>query len=269
MKALLAHLGHAYSWRHITAVLALIQIGAPILVIVGSAFSKNAYGLFTGGVTLLWFDRLFATRSLLTAFATSVEIALATTGVALCVALPTAIAAVRVRFPGRSVVLWLLGLPMLLPGVVVGLAGLSTLLRFGVAARTGPMVLVLTSVMTPLMLRPMVAALQQVDANQEAAARNLGATPLRAFQLVTVPQILPAMVAASLFCFVETLDNFAITAFLSNMHATTLPVETYDYIRDFDDPVVSALSTALTLLGLAFAVALDRVISIERFVDAS
>lgn len=269
MRAVLKSFGDARQWRRIVAVIGLVHVGVPILVIVAAAFSRNAYGVFSDGVTLRWFVRLFGNAALLRAFVTSVEIALATTGIALFVTVPTAIAAVRVRFPGQAAVLSLLGMPMLLPGVVVGLAGLSTLLQFGVAARTVPMILALASVMTPLMLRPVVAALQQVDASHEAAARNLGATPVRAFVLITVPQLVPALIAASLFCFVETLDNFAITTFLSDLHTTTLPIQTYDYIRDFDDPVVSAVSALLTLLGLGLALALDRVMSIERFVDVA
>lgn len=255
------------TWSLFIAVAGLITIIAPVCLIVVSAFSLNPYYLLRDGVTFQWFEHLFHNVRLIKAFLTSLEIAVCTTVLALIVALPTAFAVVRCRFRGQGVILAILELPLMLPGVVVGLAGLSTLLQTGVINRNIPMILALLSVMVPLMLRPVTAALRQTDPNQESAARNLGANYLQVLVLVTLPQLAPAVIAASLFCFVETLDNFAITAFLSDLRTTTLPIESYSYIRDFDDPVISAVSAVLTAFGFFLAVFMDRIISIERFVD--
>ncbi|MFT8417575.1 MAG: ABC transporter permease [Acetobacter sp.] len=255
------------TWSRFTAIVGLVTIIAPVCLIIVSAFSLSPYHLLVDGVTLKWFDRLFHNERLIHAFLTSLKIAICTTLLALVVALPTAFAVVRCRFRGQGALLAILELPMMLPGVVVGLAGLSTLLQTGIVSRNVPMILALLSVMVPLMLRPVTAALRQTDPSLESAARNLGASHVRVLLLVTLPQLAPAVIAASLFCFVETLDNFAITAFLSDLRTTTLPIESYSYIRDFDDPVISAVSAVLTAFGFFLAVCMDRIISVERFVD--
>ena len=101
----------------------------------------------------------------------------------------------------------------------------------------------------------------------EEAARNLGASRIRAFLWVTLPQLRPGLLAGGIFVFVEAIDNFSIAVFLTNSRTTTLPVESYSYIRDFDDPTVAAMAVLLMALSVVLVFAIDRLVGLDRFLE--
>jgi len=77
----------------------------------------------------------------------------------------------------------------------------------------------------------------------------------------------PGLLAGGIFVFVEAIDNFSITVFLSDMRTSTLPVEAYGYIRDFDDPTIAALATVLIAQSLILVAVMQRFAGIGRFLE--
>jgi len=248
----------------------LVFVLLPLPFIVLYSFSKSSYALFaSNGFTLEWFRRFFENERFMAALQNSLSISVITTVSALLIALPTALLAVRHRFRGRDLLISLVSAPLLVPGVITGTAALSFVSDTGVGTGFWPITVAMICFTLPLVLRPLVANLSGLDPDLEKAARNLGAGSKRAFWIITVPQLIPGLVAGGTFAFVEAMDNFSITVFLTNISTTTLPVEAYSYIRDIDDPTVAAMATLLILMSAGLVFAIERLLGLDRFLDMS
>ncbi|MBV9785126.1 MAG: ABC transporter permease [Acidisphaera sp.] len=250
------------------ATLAFVVIPLPFIVL--SAISHGSYRLLgKGSPTLEWFRNFVTNDRFMAALGNSVSIALITTAVTLLIGLPTAVAVTRGTFPGRRLLLSLVSLPLLIPGVIVGTAALGFVAQTGIGPGYWPITVAMVCAALPLALRPIIANLSGLDQDQEKAARNLGASPLRGFCLVTLPQLAPGLLAGGIFAFIEAMDNFSIAAFLTDINTTTLPIEAYSYIRDIDDPTVAAMATLLIVMSVLIVMVLDRLLGLDKFLDLS
>jgi len=248
--------------------LVMLFVLLPVAFIALYAFNETAYlALPPRGLTLHWFANFFANTRFRDALLSSLVIAFAVTPAALLVALPAAIALVRYRFPGRELVNVALMSPLVVPGVVVGISFLSLAAALGRGLGTSTLIVAMTCLAFPFALRALVANLHGLDPALEDAARNLGATRLRAFALVTLPQLKPGVLAGGIFVFVEAIDNFSTAVFLTNSRTTTLPVEAFSYIRDFDDPTVAAMAVLLMAFSAVLVLAIDRLVGLDRLLD--
>lgn len=251
-----------------TAMLTLAFVLLPLPFIVLYAFSSDNYAIVgADGFTLKWFQNFFANGRFRAALANSLSISLIATTVSLTLAVPTAVMAVRHHFAGRDLLLTLVSAPLVVPGVIVGTAALGFVSQTGIGPGYWPITVAMIALTLPLAVRPLIANLSGLDHDLENAARNLGAGPVEAFFRITLPQLAPGLVAGGTFAFVETMDNFAISAFLTNINTTTLPVEAYSYIRDIDDPTVAAMATVLILFSVALVFAIERVFGLDDFLD--
>lgn len=240
----------------------------PLPFIVIYAFSPTSFlSLPPAGLTTKWFINFFSNERFRAATFNSLTISAIVTVVTLAIALPTAVLAVRHPFHGRSLLIGLVSAPLLIPGVVTGMAALSFLAQSGIGVGYWPIVAAMICFTLPLALRPLVANLSGLDADLETAARNLGAGRIKAFLLATLPLLAPGLIASGTFVFVEAMDNFSITVFLTNLNTTTLPVEAFSYIRDFDDPTIAAMATLLILLSVVIVLVIERLLGLDRFLD--
>ncbi|MFT3820944.1 MAG: ABC transporter permease [Rubrivivax sp.] len=250
----------------LAAALAWLFTVAPVLLILLYAFSPTSYLSFPPtGFTLKWFHNFFESTRFRSALWNSLGISLIVTPVSLAIALPAAVAIVRYAFPGKRLLLAALLSPLLIPGVITGIAFLSFAVSAGVGTGFAAIVLAMICFTLPFALRPLLANLHGVDHDLEKAARNLGAGPLEAFFRVTLPQLKPGLIAGAVFAFVEAIDNFAITAFLTDVKTTTLPIEAFGYIRDFDDPTVAAMASVLIALSVVLVFLIEKLVGLDRF----
>jgi putative spermidine/putrescine transport system permease protein len=248
------------------AVMAFVLL--PVVFIALYAFNQTAYvTLPPKPPTLRWFQSFFANKRFVAALWSSLSIAAVVTPLAVLVALPTALAVVRRSFPGKALLNAMLLAPLVVPGVITGIAFLSLSSLLGVGSGFRPLSIALLCYGVPFAVRALVANLHGLDPALEDVARNLGASAFRAFVWVTLPQLRPGLLAGGIFVFVEAIDNFAIAVFLTDSRTTTLPVEAYSYIRDFDDPTVAAMAVLLMALSVVLVSVVDRVVGLERFLE--
>ena len=248
------------------AVMAFIVL--PVAFIAFYAFNETGYlTLPPKGVTLKWFANFFANARFRAALESSLIIAVTVAPLSLLIALPTAIALVRHAAPGKTMINALIMSPLIVPGVVTGISFLSLSAWVGTGIGLLPLIVALTCFAFPFAVRALVANLHGLDPQLEEAARNLGASRLRAFLWITLPQLRPGLVAGGIFVFVEAIDNFAIAIFLTNSRTSTLPVESYSYIRDFDDPTVAAIAVLLMGLSAVLVFTIDRLVGLDRFLE--
>jgi len=248
--------------------LALAFLVVPVLFIVYYAFNASRYfALPPVPLTVHWFANFFDNERFQAALHASFEIAGLVTPLSLAVAVPSAIAIVRGSFRGRALLNTALLSPLMVPGVVTGIAFLGLFSQLNVASGFWRVTAALSCFTLPFAVRALVANLHGLDPALEEAARNLGASRWRAFLHVTLPQLRPGLLAGGIFVFVEAIDNFSISVFLTDVDTTTLPVEAYNYIRDFDDPTVAAMATLLIGLTVTLVFLVQRVTGLDKFLD--
>lgn len=250
------------------AALVMVFILLPVAFIALYAFNEGGYlRLPPTGLSLHWFANFFAIARFRAALEASLIVSAVVAPACLLIALPAAVALVRYRFPGRALINGAILSPLVVPGVVTGISFLSLSARLGTGLGLLPIVVALTCFAFPFAVRALVANLHGLDPRLEEAARNLGASRWRAFLFVTLPQLRPGLLAGGIFVFVEAIDNFSIAVFLTNSRITTLPVESYSYIRDFDDPTVAAIAVLLMALSAVLVFAIDRLVGLDRFLE--
>jgi molybdate transport system permease protein len=220
----------------------------------------------------------FPTSAEVDALRLSLEVAARSVGFSLPLAVLAAWLLTRARFPGRSVLDAFVHLPLVLPPVAVGYV---LLIVFGINGAIGGWLrdrlgvqlafttagaALATAVMTfPLMVRAIRIALENVDVGLEAAARTLGAGPWDRFFTITLPLMLPGILAGAVTAFAAGLGEFgAVITFTSNIPGVTrtLPLALYTAIQSPSGDVVALrlaiLSLLLGLLGLLAAELLAR-----------
>ena len=117
----------------------------------------------------------------------------------------------------------------------------------------------------PYTVRTMYAAFAAYDTSLDDAAATLGARPLRTFFRVTLPLVMPSVVAGGIFAFAISFSNIMISAFLSGPSTTTLPVRMYNYIEFANDPTIAAISTVVVLATFLTVWGLHKTVGLGGF----
>jgi putative spermidine/putrescine transport system permease protein len=238
---------------------------APLLVVSFVAFTATDYlSLPTQGVSLRWFQEILHRPVFITSFVNSIQLAFIASLTSLVLGMMAAVALVRYRLFGRRTLDSVLMSPLFVPIILTGLAILITTVAIGGVDPGRRLFAGHVVVTLPYVIRSLIASLGSFDMNQELAARDLGATPLRAFRLITLPQIGPGIFAASMFAVIVSIDNVGLSLFLTGVRYRVLPVELYQYAHYNNDPLAAAISVVLILVSLLGVALLQRFFGLER-----
>lgn len=235
-------------------VLALLLI--PLLFSIFVSFTPSRYlELPRGEWTLQWYRQFFAGPAWREALVNSLLIAALTAAISVPTAMATAVGMLRSHFRWKSVWESTLLLPMILPTVALGVGMLAAVRLTPLWGTHLGLALAHSVLAIPVAYLVLRASLKQVDPNLEAAARGLGAGPGQVFRLVTLPLILPAVFAATLFASVISLNEVTLTLFLATRYTETLPRVIWPNLRFAITPLVAAASVILLVLTLPALVA--------------
>ena len=238
---------------------------APIIVVVLVSFTTKSYlALPWDGVSLRWYADLLNNRDFLDSLWVSLRLGVVSASIAVLVALPAAFAIARHRFPGRAALAAFLLSPLLIPAVVLGIAFLRFLSLVGLSGTFVSLALCHIVLVTPFVLRLILAALTGLDRRVEQAAVSLGAGRLTLLRRITLPLLLPGIAGGWVLAFITSLDDLTVTIFVAPPTLTTLPVRVFNYIDQMTDPLVAAVSTALIAITGALMIVLDRLYGLDR-----
>ena len=255
-------------WASLSALgLVLVFLIGPFLVIVAASLSAGETLAFPPqGLSLRWVEKVFEVESFRASFALSLLLAVGATSAALALGVPAAYALARYKVPFGETLRLMVASPILVPGIVVGLA----LLRYLVVPLGFPIVLALllahTALILPYALRVVSASLANLRPEIEEAAVLLGASRTGAFFRVVAPNIRDGVLAASVLGFVTSFNQVPVSLFLSGPGVQTLPIDMLGYLEITYDPSVAALSTLLALLSLAIVLLAERFLGLTRYV---
>lgn len=230
----------------------------PILVLMALSLNKSGLPTAWGGVSFEWYGKLLANGKILGAAWNSLIVAVVSTAIATFLGTMLAFGVERARqSSARDALLFA---PMIIPDIVLAIALLSlfTLLKFKLGLHS----IVLAHVVFNIAFVTAVvrARLKSFDWSLIEASRDLGATAAKTFRLVTLPLILPSVVAAALLAFTLSVDEFIIAYFTAGagQTSTTLPMQIYSMIRFGVTPEINALASIIMFVSFVLVLAAQR-----------
>lgn len=255
--------GRVVLW--IWTVVVSIFILAPLIVMMAiSLTATEIISLPTRGLSLRWYVDLFNRPDFLHAGRNSIVLALQSAAVAVLLGTPVAIALTRYRFRGRGLVSVLVSAPLFVPLVMSGLAILIFFATFDLGGPAMRLFVAHVALTVPYIIRMVGTSMAGFDWNQEVAARNLGASALRAFVEIVLPQVMPGVIAGGLFALIVSFDDVGISIFLIGASYTTLPVELYAFAAYDFTPVVAAASVFMIVFSAVSVLVIERFFGLQR-----
>ena len=215
----------------------------PILLLVVYSFNDSKLNLQWVGFTTKWYGLLLQNEVLIRAFQNSLIVACVTTVLSVVIGTSAAWLLYRYRFPAQQTLGLLIFIPMVMPEVLMGVSLLVLFVNLGLPLGYTTLIIAHTTFCFPFVLVGVQARLQGIDPAREEAALDLGATPLKAFWLVIVPYLMPAIIAGALMAFTLSFDEYIVTIFTSGADSQTLPLKVYGMVRVGLNPQLNALST--------------------------
>jgi spermidine/putrescine transport system permease protein len=247
----------------------------PLLVVAAFSFNDSLFpSLPWNGFTLDWYFGehaprlgLFHDEALLDSIGVSIQVAIVTTLASVALATCNAFLFEREQFPGKNFLYVLMLMPLVVPGVILGVSILvfsSTVanwveMQFSYdieALRPGLVLVTLGqfAFITTIATLVISARLRKFDTTQEEAAMNLGASRLTAITTVTLPFLKPALFGAGVVAFLMSFENFNTTLMLVGSDAP-LTIAMFDRLREGSTPVLNAVSVLLMIGSAALALA--------------
>jgi putative spermidine/putrescine transport system permease protein len=221
----------------------------PTLVVVPLSFSSVRSLRFPPpGWSTQWYEAFFTSPEWRDAALNSLRVAGVVTVLATGLGTMAAVALVNSRWRWVAGVRAFLVAPMIVPGVVIAVGIYYVFLRWQLTETFVGFVAAHTVLAIPIVVITVGSSLQTFDMQLVRASQSLGAGPLTTFRTVTLPLILPGVLAGALFAFLTSFDESIVSLFLSGPTMRTLPIEIFQSVTTSLDPTIAAASTIL--LGL-------------------
>src|SRR6185503_2824716 len=157
--------------------------------------------------------------------------------------------------------------PLMLPGLVFGIALLQASRAIGVTDALLVLIIGHIIITLPFVVRSVLASLSLFDFTLIDAARTLGLSPARAVWRVMIPNIAPGVLTGGLFAFIASFDNYAISLFLTDVRTKTLPIQMLSYLEEAPDPSVASISTVLIVMTILMLIECDRLVGLGRIAN--
>lgn len=240
-----------WAWR-LTGFVTLcvyIFMFAPIAATVILSFNASMFGGFPmTGFSLQWYGKLMANEAVLAAFRTSLWIAVLTAVVTTAIGVVTSFALVRFEFPGKQTLSTLVILPALVPETILGV-GLLVLIKAVDQPRT-MLLLVLGHILLAVPYVVLITQARMVGIRRvyEEAALSLGASRFSSFREITLPLLIPAVVAGALLAFTISFDNTSASLFWRPAGVETMPTQILSMLKISISPEINALGTVMILV---------------------
>lgn len=256
----------------VVAMIAFAVMLIPAAVVLLAGLNQAEYITFPPqGLTLRWVIAFFQSDTFRGAFFTSFGMALLVMVISTTLGTMAAVFLSRVAFRFRGIMRAGLISPIVLPGVVLGLALFLFYIFSGIGlARTFPGLLVGHIIVTvPWVIAAVSAALYHYDISLEQAARSLGAGPLTAFFRITLPNISSGVSAGSIFAFIVSFGQFDVSLFLSTPNVTPLPIAIFQSLRNKAEPTAAAAGVVAIVIVIAVMLIGSQVVNVRRLVSTS
>jgi putative spermidine/putrescine transport system permease protein len=243
----------------------------PAVVVTLAAFNGRAILSFPPETwSLRWFAKAIAYEDFQAGFRNGAIVTAWASSIALVVGAAFAFALDRYQFRLKRALEAVLLSPLVVPHFTVGLGFLILAAQLGMMRGYAVVVACHVVLVLPFVLRSIYVSLRNLDPRLELAAASLGAPPHRVLATVTLPLLLPGLVSGWLFAAILSFNEFTASLFVTAQRTQTLPVAMYNYVREYADPSMAAISVmyiVVTAALLTFAtvfLGLGKVLNVEH-----
>jgi putrescine transport system permease protein len=249
-------MGRRPSVTNLTALaLGLAFLYAPIAILVVYSFNASRLVTVWGGWSIRWYAALIEDRAMIDAALASLGIGLVSAALATVLGTMAALALTRLRFRGRLPFAAMIYAPLVMPEVITGLSLLLLFVAIDLDRGFLTVIIAHTTLTMCFVAVIVQSRLAGFDRSLEEAAMDLGCPPGRTFMTITLPLIMPAVIAAFLLAFSLSLDDLVIASFTTGPGATTLPIRIYSEVRLGVKPEINAVCTIFIAVVAAAVIA--------------
>jgi putative spermidine/putrescine transport system permease protein len=257
-------LGLCWAVALATVVFMLLPLVITVLV---SFSSSSVYTLPPPEWSLRWYMALSRKSGLMDAVLLSLNLAVISTAISLVLGTATAIGVARGNFRGRLAIATFAVSPLMMPGLVIGVAMLQFFREIGLRDAYWSLLLAHVVITLPFVMRTLLASMGAFDFSMVDAARTLGLSYPAAVAKVLIPNLAPAYLTGGLFAFLASMDNYPISIFLTDVWNRTLPIRMLQYMEESPDPSIAAISSGLILLAVLVLAIGARTVGLNRMIQ--
>jgi putrescine transport system permease protein len=248
----------SFTWFNLASlVLGLAFLYLPIVILIVYSFNDSRLVTVWGGWSTRWYGELFRNEAFMSSAWITLRIAALSATIATVLGTLAAIVLVRLgRFPGRMAFSGMVYAPLVMPEVITGLSLLLLFVAIDLSRGFWTITLAHTTLTMCFVAVVVQSRLLTFDRSIEEAALDLGCRPFKAFFLITLPIIAPAVVSGWMLAFTLSLDDLVLASFTSGPGASTLPMRIYSSVRLGVTPEINAASTlliAIVAVGVVIA----------------
>jgi putrescine transport system permease protein len=243
----------------------------PIIILVIYSFNASRLVTVWGGFSLQWYSAMWSNQGLMDAAWVTARVAVVSATIGTVLGTMAAMALVRyARFPGRTIFSGMIYAPLVMPEVITGLSLLLLFVAVNIDRGFWTVTIAHTTFTMCYVAIVVQSRLLTFDRSLEEAAQDLGCPPVKTFFKITLPLILPAVLAGWMLAFTLSLDDLVIASFTTGPGATTLPIKIYSQVRLGVTPEINAICTiliGLVTIGVVVASIASKQAQLRRIRD--
>jgi len=225
----------------------------PILVLIVFSFNESRLNAVWTGFTFSWYEKLMNNDEILRSMSNSLKVAFLSTILSTMIGTLAGVGMYKYKFKGKSVLDNMLYIPMVIPEIVLGISLLIFFNRFEVPLGILTLVISHATFSIPFVFITVKSRLAGFDSSIEEAAMDLGASPMKTFIYITLPLIMPGVVAGALLSFTLSIDDVITSFFVTGPSTNTFPLQVFSMVKFGVSPEINALSTVMLLITITIA----------------
>ena len=241
----------------IVAVLVIIFLYLPITAVVGLSFNKSSNSLIWKGFSLDWYKSIWSNEPIMSSFQRTIFVAVLTTVFSLIIGTSISIGLNKMKAGGflRT----FSTAPAIIPDLVLAIGLLTTFSTISMSLSLTTVIISHTVFCTAFVVAVVLARIGLIDPSIEEASTDLGASAAKTLFKITIPQLMPSLIAGAVLSFTLSMDEFVIAFFTNGPETPTLPMVIYSMIRFGVTPEINVLGTLLLVISFVGVLLAQRI----------
>ena len=241
----------------IVAVFVIIFLYLPITAVVGLSFNKSSNSLIWKGFSLDWYKSIWSNEPIMSSFQRTIFVAVLTTVFSLIIGTSISIGLNKMKAGGflRT----FSTAPAIIPDLVLAIGLLTTFSTISMSLSLTTVIISHTVFCTAFVVAVVLARIGLIDPSIEEASTDLGASAAKTLFKVTIPQLMPSLIAGAVLSFTLSMDEFVIAFFTNGPETPTLPMVIYSMIRFGVTPEINVLGTLLLVISFVGVLLAQRI----------
>ncbi len=241
----------------VVAVFVLIFLYLPITAVVGLSFNQSSNSLIWKGFSLDWYKTIWSNEPIMSSFQRTIFVAVVTTVLSLVIGTTISLGLNKMKAGGflRT----FSTAPAIVPDLVLAIGLLTTFSTISMSLSLTTVIISHTVFCTAFVVAVVLARIGLIDPSIEEASTDLGASAIKTLFKITIPQLMPSLIAGAVLSFTLSMDEFVIAFFTNGPETPTLPMVIYSMIRFGVTPEINVLGTLLLVISFVGVILAQRI----------